>query len=246
MEGGSRPGRTWLNQPTRGGTGGNVSILARSATTRSTGRAMIVRTTRRYAPSSQSGNSATKTGWRDERVTRHERRLEQPVATLHGHFGLRVMVLELMHPSRQHAAELVDPGSDPVGSTDAGLAAHSNRRGTRPNHEISYPIPNNRSDVRRVGNIAPSVSREYAAAITSTGNNAAVPPSSGIRGRSHRSHCAASPGAHASRRPNSYFGGSVDFTALVTVLRETLSRSAIRAAETPSAATSESRPYLPQ
>ena len=40
--------------------------------------------------------------------------------------------------------------------------------------------------------------------ITSTGNNTAVPSSSGIRlGGNHKSHCAASPGAHSSRSAGS-------------------------------------------
>jgi len=45
---------------------------------------------------------------------------------------------------------------------------------------------------------------EYAATITNTGNNPAVPSSSGIRwGGNHKSHCAASPGAHTSRSAGS-------------------------------------------
>src|SRR4051794_37807734 len=48
------------------------------------------------------------------------------------------------------------------------------------------------------------MNRECAATITSTGNNAAVPSSSGIRlGGNHKSHWAASPGAHTSRSAGS-------------------------------------------
>ena len=48
------------------------------------------------------------------------------------------------------------------------------------------------------------MNREYAETITNTGNNAAVPPSSGIRrGGNHKSHWAASPGDHTSRSAGS-------------------------------------------
>ena len=48
------------------------------------------------------------------------------------------------------------------------------------------------------------MNRECAATITSTGNNAVVPSSSGIRlGGNHKSHCAASPAAHTSRSAGS-------------------------------------------
>ena len=79
-----------------------------------------------------------------------------------------------------------------------------NRRGTRPNPSINDHVPNNRSGVWRVGNIRPQMNRECAGTITSTGNNAVVPSSSGIRfGGNHKSHCAASPGAHTSRSAGS-------------------------------------------
>ena len=48
------------------------------------------------------------------------------------------------------------------------------------------------------------MNRECAGTITSTGNNAVVPSSSGIRfGGNHKSHWAASPGAHTSRSAGS-------------------------------------------
>ena len=48
------------------------------------------------------------------------------------------------------------------------------------------------------------MNRECAATITNTGNSAVVPSSSGIRrGGNHKSHCAASPGAHTSRSAGS-------------------------------------------
>ena len=48
------------------------------------------------------------------------------------------------------------------------------------------------------------MNRECAATITSTGNNAVVPSSSGIRlGGNHRSHCAASPAAQLNRSAGS-------------------------------------------
>jgi hypothetical protein len=54
------------------------------------------------------------------------------------------------------------------------------------------------------GSIRPVVNRECAAVITNTGNNLAVPSSSGIRfGGNHRSHCAASPAAQVSRSAGS-------------------------------------------
>ena len=47
-----------------------------------------------------------------------------------------------------------------------------------------------------VGIIRPSMNREYAAVITSTGSSTFEPSSSGIFcGGNHRSHCAASPGS---------------------------------------------------
>lgn len=50
----------------------------------------------------------------------------------------------------------------------------------------------------------PPVNLEWAAVITSTGNNVRDPSSSTIlRGGNHRSHCAASPGAHTSRSAGS-------------------------------------------
>ncbi len=56
----------------------------------------------------------------------------------------------------------------------------------------------------RVGIILATVNRECAAVITSTGNNVREPSSSRIfRGGNHRSHCAASPGAHTSRSAGS-------------------------------------------
>jgi hypothetical protein len=103
--------------------------------------------------------------------------------------------------------------------------------------------------------------RECAAVITNTGNSLVVPSSSGIRrGGNHRSHRAASPGANplgqhrggiAGARSNnartrgsntvndvgpglrSYLGGASEFTALITVFRETPNRAAIRAFGTP-------------
>jgi hypothetical protein len=55
-----------------------------------------------------------------------------------------------------------------------------------------------------VGTIRPQIKRECAATTTSTGNSAVVPSSSGIRfGGNHKSHCAASPGAHTSRSAGS-------------------------------------------
>lgn len=78
------------------------------------------------------------------------------------------------------------------------------RRGTRPKRSISDHDPNNKSSVCRVGTMTSLMNRECAATITSTGNNAAVPSSSGIRlGGNHKSHCAASPGAHTSRSAGS-------------------------------------------
>lgn len=52
----SRPSRIVLNHPTLGGTGGSASIAARSTSTRPIGRAVMVRTTRRFAPSIHSAN----------------------------------------------------------------------------------------------------------------------------------------------------------------------------------------------
>ena len=49
-----------VDQPSCGGTGGSGSIAARSASIRSTGRALIVRTIRPFARSSQSANWALK------------------------------------------------------------------------------------------------------------------------------------------------------------------------------------------
>jgi hypothetical protein len=50
----------------------------------------------------------------------------------------------------------------------------------------------------RVRIILPVTNRECAAVMTRTGSNAVLPSSSGIRlGENHRSHCAASPAAHA-------------------------------------------------
>ena len=56
----SRPSRTRLCQPNRSGTGGNASIAALSASSRSTGAAPIVRTVRRFARAGQSSNWAVK------------------------------------------------------------------------------------------------------------------------------------------------------------------------------------------
>lgn len=85
-----------------------------------------------------------------------------------------------------------------------GSLSHSSRRGTRPSCWISSHVPSSRSSVFRVGIISPVTNRECAAVITSTGNSFAVPSSSGIlRGGNHRSHCAASPGAHAIRSAGS-------------------------------------------
>ena len=79
-----------------------------------------------------------------------------------------------------------------------------NRRGTRPNPSINDHDPNNRSDVCLVGIIRAQMNRECAGTITSTGNTAVVPSSSGICfGGNHRSHWAASPGAHTSRSAGS-------------------------------------------
>ena len=58
-------------------------------------------------------------GRRVEAAARHERRLEEPVATLHDPFGLRIVRFELMHSCRQRAAELADTMSEPVASADA-------------------------------------------------------------------------------------------------------------------------------
>ena len=56
----------------------------------------------------------------------------------------------------------------------------------------------------RVGIIRPSMNRECAHVITSTGNSVLVPSSSGIfLGGNHRSHCAASPGSHVNRSDGS-------------------------------------------
>ena len=78
------------------------------------------------------------------------------------------------------------------------------RRGTRPSSRISSHDPSSRSSVVRVGIIRPVMNRECAAVITSTGSSPVLPSSSGIRaGGNHRSHCAASPGAHDSRSAGS-------------------------------------------
>ena len=78
------------------------------------------------------------------------------------------------------------------------------RRGTRPSSRSSSQVANSRSSVRLVGIIRPSMKREKAAVITSTGNNTRVPFSSGIlRGGNHRSHCPASPAAQDSRSAGS-------------------------------------------
>ena len=56
----------------------------------------------------------------------------------------------------------------------------------------------------RVGIIRPSMNRECAAVITSTGSNVREPSSSRIlRGGNHRSHCATSPAAQVSRSAGS-------------------------------------------
>ncbi len=56
----------------------------------------------------------------------------------------------------------------------------------------------------RVGIIVASTNRECAHVITSTGNNALLPSSSGIRfGGNHWSHCAASPGNQVNRSEGS-------------------------------------------
>jgi hypothetical protein len=65
-------------------------------------------------------------------------------------------------------------------------------------------VLSNKSGVWRDGSISPVMNREHAVTITSTGNDAVEPSSSGIRhGGNHRSHCAASPGDHASRSARS-------------------------------------------
>ena len=78
------------------------------------------------------------------------------------------------------------------------------RRGTRPSCSRSDHEPSSRSSVLRVGIIRPSVNRECAHVITSTGNNDLDPSSSRtLRGGNHRSHCAASPAAHVNLSPGS-------------------------------------------
>ena len=64
-----------------------------------------------------------------------------------------------------------------------------NRRGTAPSRVSSSHIPNSRSAVCRVGSITANMNLEYAQVITSTGNSAVVPSSSGILyGGNHKSH----------------------------------------------------------
>ena len=85
-----------------------------------------------------------------------------------------------------------------------GSLSQISRRGTRPNTWSSSQVANSRSSVRLVGIICPSMNRECAAVITSTGNNVLEPSSSGIfLGGNHRSHCAASPAAQVSRSAGS-------------------------------------------
>ena len=79
-----------------------------------------------------------------------------------------------------------------------------NLRGTRPSCWISSHEACSGSSVVLVGIIRPTMNLECAAVITSTGNNLAVPSSSGIFfGGNQRSHCAASPGSQVSRSAGS-------------------------------------------
>ena len=70
------------------------------------------------------------------------------------------------------------------------------RRGTAPScPDSNAHIPDSRSAVVRVGIITAVMNFENEATITSTGSNAALPSSSGIRGSgNHRSHCDLVPG----------------------------------------------------
>jgi hypothetical protein len=74
-----RPSRTRLTQPTAGATGGRGSIAARSASSRSTGRVLVVRIARVFAVASQPANPGVEVGRALEVATGHEGRLEPPL-----------------------------------------------------------------------------------------------------------------------------------------------------------------------
>jgi hypothetical protein len=85
-----------------------------------------------------------------------------------------------------------------------GSLSQINRRGTRPSWVSNSHDPSRRSGVLRVGIIRPSMNRECAAVITSTGSIVREPSSSKIlRGGNHRSHCATSPADHDNRSAGS-------------------------------------------
>ena len=124
----------------------------------------------------------------------HERGFEEPVASLDDTLGLRDPVAAAAQCGRQRPNERCNPVGAPLPAADAGLVVPDQPPRHPPQLWSSSQVANSRSSVRLVGIICPSMNRECAAVITSTGNNVLEPSSSGIfLGGNHRSHCAASP-----------------------------------------------------
>ncbi len=178
----------WLRQPSCSTAGGSGSIAALSACSASTGRVLVVRTTRVFAMASQSVNWSLKSA---------------------GESKCRPGMNEVSNQPLRRSTTPLDSGSRGASSTTlvasvpANTAAGSvsfrrpipdslsqiSRRGTRPSWVNSSHEPSSRSSVLRVGIIRASMNREYAHVITSTGSNARDPSSSRIlRGGNHRSH----------------------------------------------------------
>jgi hypothetical protein len=162
-----------------------------------------VRTTRAFAVVSQSVNWALKSAGDSKcrpgmnEVSKNPlRRSTTPLDS--GSFGGSSTILVASVPANTAA------GSVNLRRPIPDSLSQINRRGTRPSWVSSSQHPSSRSWVLRVGIIRPSMNRECAAVMTSTGSNVRDPSSSRtLRGGNHRSHCATSPGAQDNRSAGS-------------------------------------------
>jgi hypothetical protein len=193
-----------LTHPSDGGTGGSGSIAARSTSSRSTGRALVVRTTRVFAVASHPLNWALKSAGEVKSRPGMNEVSKNPLRRSTTPFDSGSRGLSRSSVVANVPVNAATPSACRVPRPMPVSLSQINRRGTRPSSTSSAHIPSSKSWVARVGIIRPTMKREYAAVITRTGSSLAVPSSSGIlRGGNHRSHCAASPGSHVSRSAGS-------------------------------------------
>ena len=163
----------------------------------------MVRTTRAFALVSHSANWALKSAGEvkcrpgmNEVSKNPLRRSTTPLDS--GSVGGSSTILVARVPANTAAGSVSLPRPIP------GSLSQISRRGTRPSCLSNSHDPSSRSGVLRVGIIRPSMNRECAAVITSTGSNVRDPSSSKIlRGGNHKSHCATSPAAQDSRSAGS-------------------------------------------